>query len=216
MITEKHYPVLLVVLSSILFFFALGFRDFWAPVEPRYAEIVRVMFAKGEWIVPTVNGGVAATTRCPTSLLPASLLLTVGGALAAVYLVRRELGNAMVAIVAWMALSVVTAAFWVFPYLEAFKSPRPFAREIAKLVPATVPLYIYADTMHDFNYYAERDAIPVLAATAAVEKLLATAQSGFLSISERDFAKLPMLPRAWVIASGGKGRMPWHLVQFKR
>ncbi len=57
MITEKHYPVLLVVLSSILFFFALGFRDFWAPVEPRYAEIVRVMFAKGEWIVPTINGG---------------------------------------------------------------------------------------------------------------------------------------------------------------
>jgi 4-amino-4-deoxy-L-arabinose transferase-like glycosyltransferase len=28
----------------------------WAPVEPRYAEIVGVMFAKGEWIAPTVNG----------------------------------------------------------------------------------------------------------------------------------------------------------------
>jgi 4-amino-4-deoxy-L-arabinose transferase-like glycosyltransferase len=33
----------------------LGSRDFCAPVEPRYAEIVRVMFAKGEWIVPTIN-----------------------------------------------------------------------------------------------------------------------------------------------------------------
>jgi hypothetical protein len=32
--------------------------NFWAPVEPRYGEIVRVMFAKDEWIVPTVNGGI--------------------------------------------------------------------------------------------------------------------------------------------------------------
>jgi 4-amino-4-deoxy-L-arabinose transferase-like glycosyltransferase len=46
----------LLVLSSALFFFGLGARDFWAPVEPRYAEIARVMFAKGEWIVPTLNG----------------------------------------------------------------------------------------------------------------------------------------------------------------
>ena len=34
----------------------LARRDLWAPVEPRYAEIVRIMFAKGEWVVPTVNG----------------------------------------------------------------------------------------------------------------------------------------------------------------
>jgi 4-amino-4-deoxy-L-arabinose transferase-like glycosyltransferase len=33
-----------------------GTRDFWAPIEPRYAEIVRVILAKSEWIVPTVNG----------------------------------------------------------------------------------------------------------------------------------------------------------------
>ncbi len=58
MIRQNHFPFILVILSSLLFFFALGSRDFWAPVEPRYAEIVRVMFAKGEWIVPTVNGGI--------------------------------------------------------------------------------------------------------------------------------------------------------------
>jgi len=47
---------LLCLLTALLYFPALGARDFWAPVEPRYAEIARVMFAKGEWIVPTVNG----------------------------------------------------------------------------------------------------------------------------------------------------------------
>jgi 4-amino-4-deoxy-L-arabinose transferase-like glycosyltransferase len=56
LIRQNQFPFILVILSSLLFFFALGSRDFWAPVEPRYAEIVRVMFAEGEWIVPTVNG----------------------------------------------------------------------------------------------------------------------------------------------------------------
>jgi 4-amino-4-deoxy-L-arabinose transferase-like glycosyltransferase len=53
---EHRYPIYLFLLSALLFFSGLGSRDFWAPVEPRYAEIARVMFAKGEWIVPTVNG----------------------------------------------------------------------------------------------------------------------------------------------------------------
>jgi 4-amino-4-deoxy-L-arabinose transferase-like glycosyltransferase len=53
--SEKHLPYLLG-LALILFFPGLGSRGFWAPVEPRYAEIARIMFAKNEWIVPTVNG----------------------------------------------------------------------------------------------------------------------------------------------------------------
>lgn len=54
--TRYQYPLCLCIVAGLLFFPFLGARDFWAPVEPRYAEIVRVMFAKGEWIVPTVNG----------------------------------------------------------------------------------------------------------------------------------------------------------------
>ena len=52
----NQYAWALVFLVLLLFFPFLGGRDFWAPVEPRYAEIVRSMFAKGEWIIPTVNG----------------------------------------------------------------------------------------------------------------------------------------------------------------
>jgi 4-amino-4-deoxy-L-arabinose transferase-like glycosyltransferase len=44
------------VLAGVIFLPFLGSRDFWAPVEPRYAEIARVMFLKGQWIVPAVNG----------------------------------------------------------------------------------------------------------------------------------------------------------------
>ena len=46
----------LIGFASGLFLFGLGSRDFWAPVEPRYAEIARVMFLKNQWLVPTING----------------------------------------------------------------------------------------------------------------------------------------------------------------
>ena len=53
---ERYFVPFLFVFSLLLYLSFLGHRDLWAPVEPRYGEIVRVMFAKGEWIVPTVNG----------------------------------------------------------------------------------------------------------------------------------------------------------------
>jgi 4-amino-4-deoxy-L-arabinose transferase-like glycosyltransferase len=53
---QTWFAPILFILAVLLFFPALGARDFWAPVEPRYAEIARVMFAEGEWIVPRVNG----------------------------------------------------------------------------------------------------------------------------------------------------------------
>jgi hypothetical protein len=104
------------------------------------------------------------------------VLLTTGGALTAVLLLRRELVKAMITIVALMTVSIVTAVLWVLPYLETFKSPRPFALEINRFVPATAPLYIYADTMHDFNYYAGREKIPVVHSLSAVKNLLAAPQ----------------------------------------
>src|ERR1051325_6558245 len=53
--SSKHL-LFLCLFCALLYFFGLGSRDFWAPVEPRYAEIARVMFFKGEWLVPTING----------------------------------------------------------------------------------------------------------------------------------------------------------------
>ena len=60
--TRYRYPLYLCLLAGVLFFSFLGARDFWAPVEPRYGEIVRVMFLKGEWIVPTINGDIQFTS----------------------------------------------------------------------------------------------------------------------------------------------------------
>ena len=56
---ESHpnaYPLTLALISGLLFFPGLGARDFWAPGQPIYGEVIRVMFNNDNWLVPTLNG----------------------------------------------------------------------------------------------------------------------------------------------------------------
>ena len=52
--------ILLTLLASWLFLLGLGARDFWAPGEPIYGEVIRVMFEKSNWLVPALNGQIYA------------------------------------------------------------------------------------------------------------------------------------------------------------
>jgi 4-amino-4-deoxy-L-arabinose transferase-like glycosyltransferase len=58
MLERKPYlgTFALVVFTALLFLPGLGARDFWAPGEPIYAEIIRVMYDRSEWLVPMLNG----------------------------------------------------------------------------------------------------------------------------------------------------------------
>jgi 4-amino-4-deoxy-L-arabinose transferase-like glycosyltransferase len=48
--------MLLAIGGAVLFGLRLGARDLWNPNEPIYGEAVREMAARGEWLVPYVNG----------------------------------------------------------------------------------------------------------------------------------------------------------------
>ncbi len=122
--------------------------------------------------------------------LPGSLTLALGGALAIRFFWQREPLKAITSIVLMMTMLLLSSALWVFPYLEQFKSRRPLALAIKRIVPATAPLYIYADTMNDFNYYLERDAMPVLSSPADIEKLAGGAQTSYMLINDRDLKRL--------------------------
>jgi hypothetical protein len=66
----------------------------------------------------------------------------------------------VVAAVALLMASVAMAAsIWFFPYVNHYKSPGPFSMQVKSTVPATSPLYIYADRMDDFNFYTERQKL---------------------------------------------------------
>ncbi len=44
----------------LLFLPGLGARDLWAPGEPIYGEVIRVMHEKNDWLVPMLNGQIYA------------------------------------------------------------------------------------------------------------------------------------------------------------
>jgi hypothetical protein len=79
-------------------------------------------------------------------------------------------------------------------------------------VPSTATLYIYADTMNDFNYYTERAVIPVVRTPTEVANLLATASGAYMLIKDRDLKRLGSIAPERIVTTSGVGDTLWNLV----
>lgn len=55
-ILAKRAWVLLVVAACAVYFYGLGAVPFLGPDEPRYAQVAREMFARGDFVTPTLGG----------------------------------------------------------------------------------------------------------------------------------------------------------------
>ncbi len=53
---ERVYPIALLALCAVVFFYGLGRLPFIGPDEPRYAEVAREMYLSGDWITPRLGG----------------------------------------------------------------------------------------------------------------------------------------------------------------
>lgn len=139
-------------------------------------------------------------------------LLLAGGGVATVVSVQRENPS-------WTFLSTVFTllgamlygSLWVLPYIDQYKSPRPFSLQVKKIVPDSETLFIYADTMNDFNYYTERDVIPVLSSPNEVEKIVAQKHRAYLLVRDRDLEKLYIEDRGQILAESRVGGKKWYL-----
>jgi hypothetical protein len=149
------------------------------------------------------------------STLPPALALTAGGIVVDVFAWQRKPAGVVTGTVLTMTIASVYAAVWIFPYLEQFKSRRPFSLEVGKIVPPTTPLYIYADTMNDFNYYTKREVIPVVRSRGEVEKLVGQSQDGYILVKDRDLKRLSPFAPGKVVATDSVGSTIWSLVHFK-
>jgi 4-amino-4-deoxy-L-arabinose transferase-like glycosyltransferase len=151
-----------------------------------------------------------------SALIPASGALAVGGMFAVGFVWRRRPLKTFAAVSAMMAATILSAPYSIFPYLEEFKSDRAFSSTIKWLVPGSAPLYVYSDTMNDFNYYSERESIPVLASPAAVERAWKSPNASYLLIKNRDLKRLPAIPADWIVASDSRESTTWYLVELNK
>jgi hypothetical protein len=111
-----------------------------------------------------------------------------------------------------MLICVLTASVWLLPFIEQFKSPRPFALKVKSKIPARAPLFVYADTMNDYNFYIERAVIPVIKSPVELKKLLNQEQPAYMLIKQRDLDRLPMTVSNKVILQEGTGQRGWYLI----
>ena len=147
--------------------------------------------------------------------LPVALVLVIGGIVTVVFIRKRRPLEAITAVALLMASLAVSASIWILPYLNHFKSPRPFSMQVKRIVPPTMPLYIYADTMNDFNFYTDREKIPVLSSAGELKKVREQPTAGFLLIKEHDLKRLSELGRNGVVVQGSIGSEIWNLIALK-
>jgi hypothetical protein len=143
------------------------------------------------------------------------MTLAVGGALTVRFIWQHRPLRAVTAIVLLMTLGMISASLWIFPYVEQFKSRRSFPLEINKRVPSNASVYIYADTMNDFNFYLERAVMPVLSTSVDVEKLLSGSQTSYILIKDRDLTNLKMIAPGQIVLSNGAGSTTWNLIELR-
>ncbi|HEX7231886.1 MAG TPA: glycosyltransferase family 39 protein [Candidatus Binatia bacterium] len=143
-----------------------------------------------------------------------SLPLLIAGVVGFCFVWRLRPLDVMAVTGALMAITVVCASIWLMPYLEVFKSPRWFSNRVRQIVPDSAALFIYADTMNDFNFYTGREIIPVVPDGSALDRLLRSEKSGYLIIKARDLERLPQLTSRSVVVSETKTGSLWHLLKL--
>ena len=147
--------------------------------------------------------------------LPVAGVLAGAGGSAVVYVRQNKPLKVVAATTLMMTSTLLCAVIWIFPYIEPFKSRRFFSMEVKRIVPATATLYVYADTMNDFNYYTARETIPVLKSPDEVGKLLAAGKDDYLLIKERDLKRIASIPRETILATDAVGSTIWYLVALE-
>ena len=146
------------------------------------------------------------------AVLPPAGVLIAGSVAVVVFLRRKNLACCLMS--SWAILLAVSliASTRVLPLLNRYKSPRPIGWTVQSEVPSDTRVYVFRSTMADFNYYSQRNEIPVVESVEQLESERAT--NCYLIINERDLRKLDRVPDFAKISEHQVGERKWYVLKL--
>jgi 4-amino-4-deoxy-L-arabinose transferase-like glycosyltransferase len=146
--------------------------------------------------------------------LPFALAVAAGGLATVMAVRRRRPSHVFLATVSTMLAGMLYLSLWALPFIDRYKSARPFAALVKRTVPPALPLFVYADTMTGFNFYAEREVVPVLRSEADLDDAMSRNRAGYLLIKERDLSETEKRGAIRTVAEAQIGERKWYLTTW--
>ena len=146
--------------------------------------------------------------------LPTSAVLIAGAAAMFVCMRQHRIDRVIFSLLGVMLGTLVIVSIGIMPYLDNYKSPRPLGEFVRSRVPATAPVYVFKSTMADFNYYAQREEIPVLNSGEEINKAAAAHREAYILINDKDLKQVKSTIKADVITEQEIGERKWYVLKI--
>ena len=146
--------------------------------------------------------------------LPAAAIALAGGGAMFLSLRRGRMEAFFLSLLAVLLGTFLVAAVGVFPYLDAYKSPRPIAEYVRSRLPLGASVYVFKSTMADFNYYARRERIPVVDSADDVTKLSLSGRNRYLLVNGKDARQFKFDSRFNIVTEHQIGEKKWYLLRL--
>ncbi|MGH7830870.1 MAG: ArnT family glycosyltransferase [Candidatus Binatia bacterium] len=150
--------------------------------------------------------------------IPFALVNILGALLVVGSLKKKDFSSASLWIATVILAGILCSSGWILPVIDHYKSPRVFAAEVKQRVAPGEPLYIYEDRMNDFNFYLEREVIPVLSTPDELAEIAARRSRAYVLMRENDLNRARAdSPSVWeIVVKGATGSEEWVLLRPTR
>ena len=140
-----------------------------------------------------------------------ALVLIAGSGGMMVFLGQRIMHSFLGSFIALLVGASLVSSLGVLPYLDRYKSPRPVGEFVKNHASSAASVYVFQSTMSDFNYYAQREKIPVVGSKVELTKLREANAQLYLLIKDKDLNDVGPRQNYDIVTEQRVGERKWYL-----